>query len=318
MGQQWLTTASYIGNHVAHIWGVKALNPAVYFFNGTATCTLPNGTTITGSGTECSTAANTNQRRKLTLESPEGAKLGRLVEFDTDGTQDYEGLRLSLERRAPRDVSVSANYTLSKCLQDFTSDGQPNVEEAYLDPNNRKLDRGNCAASRRHVFNLTTLYETPMFPNRALRILASEWRLAGIYRWASGDYLTVTTGVDRALTDIDDQRPDRVAQNPYKNKSGRPLTQFLDPAAFALPAVGTNGNERRASIEGPHTWQFDLALSRLIRLGTQSFEFRAEAYNLTNSFRPGDPATDLSSGTFGQIRTALDPRILQFALKYGF
>ena len=49
-----------------------------------------------------------------------------------------------------------------------------------------------------------------------------------------------------------------------------------------------------------------------------SLEFRAEAYNVTNSFRPGDPATALSSPTFGQIRSALDPRVLQFALKYSF
>ena len=128
----------------------------------------------------------------------------------------------------------------------------------------------------------------------------------------------MTSGVDRALTDIVTQRPDQVLADPYLDKSARPLTQFVNPAAFALPAIGTNGNAARAHIEGPHTWQFDLALSRLIRLGTQSFEVRAEAYNLTNSFRPGNPVTALNSPQFGQIRTALDPRILQFALKYAF
>jgi hypothetical protein len=64
-------------------------------------------------------------------------------------------------------------------------------------------------------------------------------------------------------------------------------------------------------------------------------EFRAEAYNVTNSFRPFNPgfvsasaaapttqgaaaAADVTSPLFGQIRNSDDPRILQFALKYFF
>jgi len=42
------------------------------------------------------------------------------------------------------------------------------------------------------------------------------------------------------------------------------------------------------------------------------------AFNLTNSFRAMDPANGLNNNLFGQIRTARDPRILQFALKYVF
>lgn len=156
----WLAMASYIGTHATHLWGIKMLNPAVYFFNGTATCTLPNGQTITGSGNQCSTTANTNQRRRFSLERPQdGQLLGRVSEFDTNGTQDYNGLRLSLERRAATGVSVGGNYTLSKCLQEFTSDGQPNVEQAYPDPNNLAAERGNCAGARRHMLNVTAVYE---------------------------------------------------------------------------------------------------------------------------------------------------------------
>jgi hypothetical protein len=45
---------------------------------------------------------------------------------------------------------------------------------------------------------------------------------------------------------------------------------------------------------------------------------RAEAFNFTNSLRRMDPTVSLNSNTFGQIRTAQDPRIMQFALKYLF
>ena len=76
-------------------------------------------------------------------------------------------------------------------------------------------------------------------------------------------------------------------------------------------------------------WSFDMALSRSFRASESNrFEIRAEAFNVTNSFRPGPAPVSIavgasnfntvSSSTFGQIRTASDPRIMQFALKYVF
>jgi hypothetical protein len=50
----------------------------------------------------------------------------------------------------------------------------------------------------------------------------------------------------------------------------------------------------------------------------QSLEFRAEAFNLPNLVNLGPPQLTLTSGTFGQILSATDPRIIQLALKYVF
>jgi hypothetical protein len=62
-----------------------------------------------------------------------------------------------------------------------------------------------------------------------------------------------------------------------------------------------------------------VALSRIFRFReTQRLEFRAEAYNLTNSFRPGNPNTSVNNANFGVIRDSAEPRILQFAVKYVF
>ena len=81
----------------------------------------------------------------------------------------------------------------------------------------------------------------------------------------------------------------------------------------------------RTTLTLPMTWQFDMALSRVFRVReTQSLEIRAEAFNVPNSFRVGDPNggppinTNLSSAQFGKVRLSLDPRILQFAMKYIF
>jgi hypothetical protein len=216
------------------------------------------------------------------------------------------------------------------------------VDHTYQDQNDRYRDRGNCELDQRHIFNLSGLAETPQFANRTANLLGSGWRLSAIYRRSTGGQAsdanlsvggrTVTLGAasagqrdnvgggDVCLCDISNQRPDLVLPNAvYLDKSGRPGTQYLNPAAFRDPAPGTLGNMGRVNISMPPAWQFDMALARTFRfLETQSLEFRAEAYNVLNSFRPGPISTALTSSQFGKILTARDPRIFQFALKYLF
>ena len=254
------------------------------------------------------------------------------------GTQNYHGLLVSVQSRPSRGINVNGNYTWSHCIGDYT--GRANngngssVTHTYLDPTNRRRDRANCESDQRHIFNLTAVAETPQFANRTLRWLGAGWRLSGIYRASSSStgsaYRTVglgdpptnqqtAAGIDPCLCDIAGQRPNLDLADIYKDKSGRPLTQYLNPAAFAVPASGTLGNAGRGIVKLPYAWQFDIALARVFRFReTQSMEFRAEAYNVTNSFRPGEITLNLTSSQFGQVRNALEPRILQFALKYLF
>ena len=111
------------------------------------------------------------------------------------------------------------------------------------------------------------------------------------------------------------QRPN-LTGDPYGDKS---IKNYLNPKAFSKAAPGTLGNEGRGSIRGPGRFQFDVALSRTFRFKeSQKVEFRAEAFNLTNSFRMENPTTSFTSATFGQVTSAADPRIMQFALKYFF
>ena len=91
-----------------------------------------------------------------------------------------------------------------------------------------------------------------------------------------------------------------------------------------MPALGSYGNLGRNNLKGPGTFQFDTASSRTFQIGEKkTVQLRAEAFNILNhaNFLPpvatGGTAT-LNSGSFGQIQSALDPRIMQFALKYIF
>ncbi len=319
VGNAWVVSATYIGNSTLHIWTQRAINPGVYFAG--SNCRLPNGTTISGT---CSTtaAANINQRRILNLTRNEAPFIGSASEYDTGGIQKYNGMLLSAQRRVAKGATFNANYTWSHCIGDGqrSNNGQGDQSTVtYLDPNNRRGDTANCGSDRRHIINLTGVVETPAFQQSIMHMALTGWRLSGTYKWMTGDYLTVVDGVDRALNGISNQRPNLALLNTYSDKSAGPLSVYLNPAAFVLSDVGTNGNLGKASILGPSTWQFDMSVSRGFQVReNQRVELRAEAFNVPNSFRPQDPNVTLSSPTFGQIRTSYGPRIMQFALKYVF
>jgi hypothetical protein len=316
-----LVSASYLGTQTVHIWTTRNINPVIFFpgnpVNGECRA---QGYVFRTTGTPCSTAQNLEARRKLTLENPaEGTLIGALDEFDDGGTQSYNGLLLTVQRRAARGVTISSNYTWSHCISDHYETSGPAPGTGYTDPNNRDFDRGNCSSDRRHAFNFTAVAETPQFAGNTARLLASGWRLSAIYRNTSGAPLTVEAGDDRALSGIDGQRPVQLMADVYGDRSAGPLSSFLNRNAFAQPALGTLGNMGPNNIRGVNEWTFDMSLSRIFQVTEgQRLEFRAEAYNLTNSFRPANPDTDINNSQFGVIRTARDARIMQFALKYVF
>jgi hypothetical protein len=330
IGTDWLVSGNYIGSSVVHQLYEHEANPAVYFFSGTNSCTLPNGTTITGppGGRECSTLGNTNLRRALYLQNPaQGQYFSNIVEVDDGGTRSYNGLVLSVLRRRARGVTIQGNYTWSHCIDTgYTDIIQTNGVQI---PERRGANRGNCELDRRHNFNMSTVYETPQFANSMLRVLGTGWRISGIVRALSGPQLTISSGLDTALTGTTDQRPNQVLASPYvANKNIQ--NGWLNPAAFVQPALGTYGTMGRANVTGPGSFRIDMGVVRVFRLREkQSVEFRAEAFNVVNHVNPcssssgmqGTPdcmSTTLTDATFGRILTAGDPRIMQLALKFVF
>jgi hypothetical protein len=314
-----LVSASYLGSQSYHLWVEGNSNRAVFFPGSAVNGVCRAGDYVLQTTGTCSTTGNTNQRRRLFLENPqEGQYYGNMALREDSGTQSYHGLLVSVQRRAARGVNIGGNYTWSHCLGDA-----PNANASgrggggYLDPNNRDFDRGNCGGDRRHIFNLTAVASTPQFSNPALHTLVSGWRVSGIYRMTTGQYLTILSGLDRVLSgQRGNQRPNQILASPYGNRDS---LNYLNPSAFEQPALGTLGNMSRANVEGPGTWQLDIALSRVFQVReAQRLEFRAEAFNLTNSLRKGNPDNTVNNNIFGQINTSSDARIMQFALKYSF
>ncbi len=167
---------------------------------------------------------------------------------------------------------------------------------------------------------MSTVYETPRFANSALRVLGTGWRISGIVRALSGAQIAVTTGLGSlgVATDATDEVPRQILSSPYAaNKS---ITQWLNPAAFTTPVLGTYGPLiHAANVTGPGSIRIDLGLTRTFKITErQSVEFRAEAFNAPNHVNPLNPVTSLSDPSFGRILNASDPRIMQMALKYVF
>jgi hypothetical protein len=109
---------------------------------------------------------------------------------------------------------------------------------------------------------------------------------------------------------------------------GQTPQNWINPAAFSIPANGTWGNAGRNLIRAPGISQLDAALTKRNQLTERvGLEFRAEAFNVLNRAQFGAPNTNLSAlGSFGQITQPFNPgatgtgtpRQFQFMLRMLF
>lgn len=332
----WFVSATYAGTQTDHLWVSYQLNPAVIVPNtaGTPTGTCPKGVTV-----GCNSTVNTQQRRVFSLLSPANGKyLGPVDQFDSGGTASYNSLILQTHHTVSNNLSLDANYTWSHCIGDMTQASSIGAAQAgLLEPYNRAFDRGNCQTNtlggnfgldRRQIFNLTAVAQTPNFTNRFVHAVGTGWTLAGSWRASSGGYLNPTYTTDIQLSGTGGQRPNQILPDPLCPNPGPSC--WINPKAFAQPAFGTLGNLGRSSVPGPGFWEIDMSLLRDFRiLERATFEIRADGFNLTNSFRAGVPTGLLTTGgsgvttfvntpQFGQILTAMDPRILQLSATIKF
>ena len=314
LGNDYLISASYVGNNIIHVVNGYEADPIVY---------LPGASCVIAGKTysPCSSTSNTIQRHLLSLENPvDGGLYNQVRYYGTAGTRNYNGMLLSIQRRRSHGVTLQANYTWGHCIEDPLSD--PKIDHNGLLNERRRFDRGNCVQDRRQNFNMSAVYETPQFGGKAVRTLATGWKISGIIKAITGPMLTIEQGVDTALQ-TGDQRPNLVNTNVYGAKT---TTDYLNPKAFAVAPTGTFGNLGALNITGPGMFRIDMGLTRAFQVREgQTVELRAEAFNLPNHLNPdiigsrNNPANlILSNNVFGQIQAAFDPRILQFALKYVF
>jgi Carboxypeptidase regulatory-like domain/TonB dependent receptor len=309
-----LVTVTYLGNKTTHLWESMDSNPAVYVAGNCAAGQY--GLKAAGA---CSTTANSNQRRLLYLQNPTiGQYYAQIIVNNEGGNANYNAMVAAVEKRFSNHFRVLGNYTLSHCIDDQdpqTGGAEIMSNPIYSDPYNRKADRGSCIIDRRQVVNLSGAFTSPNFSNRLLKLVGGNWQLAPIFQASSGSPLNFTSGKDVALDGSSAGQRVNLVGDPYL--SNPTSAAWFNTAAFANATAGTFGNMGRNVLTGPKSWVINVALSRRFAIREKNvIELRAEAFNLLNNVRLGNPNTSISSSSFGQILTAGDPRIMQFAIKY--
>jgi hypothetical protein len=111
-----------------------------------------------------------------------------------------------------------------------------------------------------------------------------------------------------------------VSGNPTLDGSERSEGRWFDTSVFSSPAQWTIGNAGRGLIWGPGLVNWDMTISKSFNI-TERFrlQYRAEAYNLTNTPYFANPNVTAGSGTFGRVTAVSNQaRQMQMALKLYF
>jgi hypothetical protein len=303
------------------------------------------------------------------------------IDYKTSGGSDnYNALQLAFGRRFNDGLTLNSQYTLARSFGNTAGSNEAlTAANAAREIGEFDYDLGYNTFDVRHTFNVSALYAIPYGRGRKFgsdvgnvaQVLLGGWDVGTIvnarsglpvqvqvtrpdvvYRdnatgaWVQAPCTTCVAVVNtpRGGASRNVRRPDIVpGVDPYV-KNG---LQWLNPAAFAIPAPGTFGNMERGSIRGPKFMQTDLLVSKKFGITTgRAFEFRWEVYNLfnrtnfanptaqivptigagANQAQPGQPLTQAQAGTtFGVLSSTLNRTVglgtnrqMQFALRVIF
>jgi carboxypeptidase family protein len=250
---------------------------------------------------------------------------------DNVGTTFYQGLALSLRQRLARGLSYSVAYTRSKLMDDASSvfDASiltgPIANYPVADSFNRALERDYSTGDIPHVFVSSVVWDLPAGAGRARRLngvlgaIANDWTIASLITLESGVPVAITQTTNfNAFAGFGVQRPNLVG-DPTLPAGQRTPGHWFNTAAFAVAPQFTIGSASRNPVRGPSYRDVDLTLMRRIPVRSgKALEVRAEIFNLLNTPNLGAPNAVVGAANFGTITTALDPRVVQLALKLVF
>jgi Carboxypeptidase regulatory-like domain len=254
-------------------------------------------------------------------------------------TGDFIGhsLNISAVRQAGNGLTVIMAYTKSKLIDDSiqTPTNYGAVVQAgvtgYQNVYNIRAERAVDPLDISQFLNVSIVYDLPFGRGRQFassvsgltNILVGGWQLNTNTFWHTGLPLTISGANNNAAT-----RPNFVPGVSAKG-SNPSVGQWFNTAAFVNPPNYTFGNVPRSlpNVRGPNAFNSDVSLFKNTSIHEHlQAQLRLEAFNIFNhpnfslpnmTFVPGSNGLN-SSGTFGTITSASDPREYQVALKLIF
>jgi hypothetical protein len=234
------------------------------------------------------------------------------------GSSSYHSMQLKSERRFSKGLSYLASFTFSKLIN--------TGENGYRDPlGNRNLDRGISLDSAPYRFTVAPVYELPFgkgrqfgIQNRALDAIVGGWEVSAIGTIQAGFPLNPGNSIDTC--NCGSANYPNLNRNPNLAKGERTVNRWFDTTAFSSPAQWTIGNAGRGSVWGPGLKNIDFTISKYFNFTERlRLQYRAEAYNLSNSPYFANPNVTVGAGTFGRITAVSNSaRQMQMALKLYF
>jgi len=162
-------------------------------------------------------------------------------------------------------------------------------------------NRNISALGPRQRFVGTVLWDIPFGKGKrfggSLPMIANaiigNWQTSWIATMQTGQFLSPSYDGNQPNVRASNLRPDCVGNWTVSNPS---MSEWFNPAAFAIPAAGDYGNCGRGIIVGPGLVTFNAGLFKSFNLTERlKMKFEARAMNAFNHLNPGNPSTDISN-----------------------
>ncbi len=331
-GDPWSAEVGYLGSKLTNL-GVPDVN-----LNQLSVAQLAAGAALTQSvpnpyfgqiPVESSLGQPTIARQQLLRPYPRFTSV--TLYRNNVGHSTYHSLQARLDKRFSAGLTLGVTYTFSRLIDDagavFDSAILTGPVTAYqaADSFNRRLEKDVSTGNMPHVLSGSFVWEIPLGRGRRTHLtgwrnmLAGGWQVAGIVRAQSGSPIAVTQQPNlNAFAGFGIQRP-HLLRDPNLQSGSRATGRWFDTSAFAAASQFTLGSSSRNPVRGPGFRTIDLMVGKSFALTERlRAEFRAEAFNTTNTPQLGNPNGAFGTVAFGTITAAFDPRVYELVLKIHF
>jgi hypothetical protein len=252
--------------------------------------------------------------------APLFGRTGSTLQWDGWLSANYHALQVALNRTFTKGLFLKGAYTYSKAINWADDDGWTGL--TFNHPSVLNRNRAQAGFNIPHMLQLGIVAELPFGKNGdgLAKQLIKGWQLNGIWSAIQGRPFNVTASGASLDAPGNTQTADQVG--PITKLGGvGPGQPFYDPASFSPVTDVRFGNTGRNLLRGPGLANLDLSLFRKFPLTERlNLEFRAEAFNFTNTPHFNNPSADASNpSNFLIISSALtDERQFRFGLRLGF
>lgn len=238
---------------------------------------------------------------------------GAITTVETALNAYWNALEIGMQHPIGQNLFLTVQYTWSHELSNSPGSA-PEYGNAIQDPYNPGADYGNSNLNIPQVFAASYIWSLPWYKGVSgwRGIVLGGWKYSGIVTVESGSSLTPGLSIAHAGLAT---RPNLIGSVTGPESA----QEWFNTAAFAAPVAGFYGNATQGVIRGPGLQNYDMAFYKDFHIKERhEFEFRAEFFNIFNHVNFNGVQTALGAGNFGQVTSARDPRILEFALRYQF